>query len=235
MIWSGIKGAGMTLTVEKGLTIGYRKQPVATVTEELTFRAGEVTLLLGLNGQGKTTFIKTLAGLLPPLSGKPANTRVLYLSDDVDFPVNLTPLEIVKALAPTTETRTLGQEMLQSLEVEKKKYGLLSKGNRQKARIVFAEVVSRGRNVNFLGLDEPFSGLDFQAREYLVDRWLENMDRNRHLLVSMHPSEIPVQPSQILLVAYGKIWTVPPSTPWPQIRALLQQPVESETELAAIC
>jgi len=28
--------------------------------------------------------------------------------------------------------------------------------------------------VNFLGLDEPFAGLDFQAREYLVSRWLEN-------------------------------------------------------------
>ena len=223
----------MILKVEKGLAIGYRKQPVATVTEELTFREGEVTLLLGLNGQGKTTFIKTLAGLLPPLSGKPASTRVLYLSDDVDFPVNLTPLEIVKALGPTMKIRTLGREMLESLEVENKKYGVLSKGNRQKARIVFAEIVSRARNVSFLGMDEPFSGLDFQAREYLVGRWLENMDRDRHLLVSMHPSEIPVQPSQILLVAHGKIWTVPPSTPWPQIRLLLQQP--AEPELLATC
>jgi ABC-type multidrug transport system ATPase subunit len=225
----------MILKVEKGLTIGYKKRVVATVTEELSFRAGEVTLLLGLNGQGKTTFLKTLAGLLPPLSGKPDKTRVLYLCDDVEFPVNLTPLEIVKALGPTTEIRALGQEMLQSLEVENKRYGVLSKGNRQKARIVFAEIVSRARNVSFLGMDEPFSGLDFQAREYLAGRWLENMDQDRHLLVSMHPSEIPVQPSQILLVAYGKIWTVPPSTPWPQIRRLLQQSVEAEPELLATC
>jgi ABC-type multidrug transport system ATPase subunit len=225
----------MILKVEKGLSIGYKRRAVATVTEELTFRVGEVTLLLGLNGQGKTTFMKTLAGLLPPLSGKPASARVLYLSDDVDFPVNLTPLEIVKALGPTTTIRTLGQEMLENLEVENKKYGVLSKGNRQKARIVFAEVVSRARHVNFLGMDEPFSGLDFQAREYLIGRWLESMEQDRHLLVSMHPSEIPVQPSQILLVAYGKIWTVPPSTPWPQIRLLLQQPVGYETALVATC
>jgi ABC-type multidrug transport system ATPase subunit len=235
MILSGITGAAMALTVEKGLTIGYKKQPVATVTEELTFRAGEVTLLLGLNGQGKTTFIKTLAGLLAPLSGKSANTRVLYLSDDVDFPINLTPSEIVKALALITEIRTLGHEMLQSLEVENKKYGVLSKGNRQKARIVFAEVVSRARNVSFLGLDEPFSGLDFQAREYLVGQWLENMDQNRHLLVSMHPSEIPVQPSQILLVSRGEIWTVPPSTPWPEIRALLSNLSDARAELSVAC
>ena len=226
---------GMMLKVEKGFTIGYKKRAVATVTEELAFRVGEVTLLLGLNGQGKTTFMKTLAGLLPPLSGKPNDTRVLYLCDDVEFPVNLTPREIVMALGPSTEIRALGEEMLQRLEVENKKYGVLSKGNRQKARIVFAEVVSRARQVNFLGLDEPFSGLDFQAREYLIGRWLESMEQDRHLLVSMHPSEIPVQPSQILLVAYGKIWTVPPSTPWPQIRALLQQPAEPEAELVAIC
>jgi zinc/manganese transport system ATP-binding protein len=213
----------MILKIEKGLTVGYRKRAVATLTEELVFQAGEVTLLLGLNGQGKTTLMKTMAGLLPPVAGQVTKTRVLYLSDDVDFPTNLTPLEIVKSLAATTKIRTLGLGMLESLEVENKKYGLLSKGNRQKARIAFAEVVSRARNVNFLGMDEPFSGLDFQAREYLVSRWLENPDQSRHLLVSMHPSEIAVQPSQILLVSHGEVWTVRPSTPWPEIRALLQK------------
>jgi ABC-type multidrug transport system ATPase subunit len=213
----------MILKVERGLTIGYKKRAVATVTEDVVFRAGEVSLLLGLNGQGKTTLMKTLAGLLPPVTGKVAKTRVLYLSDDVDFPVNLTPLDIVKSLAPTVKIRELGEEMLANLEVENKRYGVLSKGNRQKARIVFAEVVSRARNVNFLGLDEPFAGLDFQAREFLVGRWLEKMDQDRHLLVSMHPSEIPVQPSQILLVSHGEIWTVPRSTPWPEIRALLKK------------
>jgi hypothetical protein len=40
----------------------------------------------------------------------------------------------------------------------------------------------------------------------------------------MHPSEIPVAPSQILLVSAGKIWTVPPATSWSEIRALLQSP-----------
>jgi ABC-type multidrug transport system ATPase subunit len=225
----------MILKVERGLTIGYKKRAVATVTEDVVFRAGEVSLLLGLNGQGKTTLMKTLAGLLPPVTGKVAKTRVLYLSDDVDFPVNLTPLDIVKSLAPTVKIRELGEEMLANLEVENKRYGVLSKGNRQKARIVFAEVVSRARNVNFLGLDEPFAGLDFQAREFLVGRWLEKMDQDRHLLVSMHPSEIPVQPSQILLVSHGEIWTVPRSTPWPEIRALLSNLSDSRTELSVAC
>jgi hypothetical protein len=40
----------------------------------------------------------------------------------------------------------------------------------------------------------------------------------------MHPSEIPMAPSQILLVSMGRIWTVPPETSWSEIRVLLQQP-----------
>ena len=214
----------MTWKVDQGLSIGYKKRPIATVTEQILFEAGQVSLLLGLNGQGKTTLMKTLAGLLPPLAGSLALTDVLYLSDDVDFPANLTPREIVKCLDPGRKFRALGSEMLAGLEIENKRYSLLSKGNRQKARVIFAEIISRARKVNFLGIDEPFAGLDFQARDYLVSRWLENVNRERHLLVSMHPSEIPVAPSQILLVSEGKIWTVPPATSWPEIRVLLQKP-----------
>jgi ABC-type multidrug transport system ATPase subunit len=113
--------------------------------------------------------------------------------------------------------------MLTGLEVDDKRYGLLSKGNRQKARVTFAEVISRARKVDFLGLDEPFAGLDFQARDYLVSHWLENVNRERHLIVSMHLLEIAVAPSQILLVSHGEIWTVPPSTSWSEIRVLLEK------------
>jgi ABC-type multidrug transport system ATPase subunit len=213
----------MNWKIDRGLAIGYKRRPVATATEHILFDAGQVTLLLGLNGEGKTTLMKTLAGLLPPLAGRLTPTRVLYLSDDVDFPARLTPREIVQCLDAGTKYRSLGSEMLAGLEVDDKRYGLLSKGNRQKARVVFAEIISRARKVHFVALDEPFAGLDFQARDYLVSRWLENVDCERHLIVSMHPSEIPVAPSQILLVADGRIWTVPPWTSWPEIRVLLQK------------
>jgi ATPase subunit of ABC transporter with duplicated ATPase domains len=79
----------MTWKISQGLAIGYKGRPVATVIEEIVFEAGQVSLLLGLNGEGKTTLMKTLAGLLPPVAGNLAKTRVLYLSDDVD----ISPLE----------------------------------------------------------------------------------------------------------------------------------------------
>jgi ABC-type multidrug transport system ATPase subunit len=214
----------VTMNVNKGLVIGYKRRPVATVIEDLSFREGQVSLLLGLNGTGKTTLMKTLAGLLPPVSGAFARSQVLYLSDELDFPANLTPSDIISCLDAKGRFRQLGREMLASLQVENKNYGVLSRGNRQKARIAFGEIVSRARNVNILGLDEPFAGLDFQAKDYLVGRWMEKIDQDLHLLVSMHPSEIPVQPTQIIIVTNGEISTVPPMTSWPEIRMLLQKP-----------
>src|SRR6516162_11883663 len=102
----------MILKIKQGFAIGYKKRPVATVTEDLVFDTGQVSLLLGLNGQGKTTLMKTLAGLIPPVSGSVSSARLLYLSDEVVFPSNLTPVEIVKSLDPAARFRELGHKML---------------------------------------------------------------------------------------------------------------------------
>jgi ABC-type multidrug transport system ATPase subunit len=216
------------LHICKGLEIGYRRRRVAKLNEDLQFDRGEITLLLGSNGQGKTTLLRTLSGVLPPLAGRIAKTRALYLSDEVDFPGSLTPLEIVSCFDPAGAYRDMARELTENLELQNKRYGILSKGNRQKARIVFAEVLAHVRNVEFLALDEPFAGLDFQARDYLIERWVTVRSAKRHLVVSMHPSEIASLPSQIVLVANGEITTADPETPWKELRPRLQK-----TELLA--
>ena len=86
----------MNSPVDQGLSIGYKNRPVATVTERIVFEPGQITLLLGLNGQGKTTLMKTLAALIPPLAASIVGLRCSNSSDDVNFPARLTPIEIVQ-------------------------------------------------------------------------------------------------------------------------------------------
>jgi iron complex transport system ATP-binding protein len=66
----------MTLTADR-LGFGYRGRSVGSGVS-LDIRSGEVLCLLGPNGGGKTTLMKTLLGLLPPLHG-----RVLLDGEDI--------------------------------------------------------------------------------------------------------------------------------------------------------
>ena len=53
----------------QNITVGYRSRPVLRDIS-VTFGDGELVALLGRNGSGKSTLIRTMAGLLKPLSGK---------------------------------------------------------------------------------------------------------------------------------------------------------------------
>ena len=71
-------------------------------------RDGDVFGLIGTNGAGKSTFLKTLAGILKPDSGEiliddenvfeniMAKEKFFYISDDQFFFSNTTPKEIIK-------------------------------------------------------------------------------------------------------------------------------------------
>jgi len=161
---------GMAIQMED-MSIGYRGKKVAEVTA-VDIRRGDHVAVLGDNGQGKTTFLKTLGGELPILSGKfvwPVNTKIAYYDQEVTTKLN--PKEQVGAylqrqagLNSSIEDvyRIAGNFLFYGDDI-KKNIAVLSGG--EKARLCLAGMLLRECNV--LLLDEPTNHLDFETVETL--------------------------------------------------------------------
>lgn len=82
----------------KSVTAGYRGRAVVKDVD-LTFPAGRVTVLLGPNGCGKTTLLKTALGLLPALGGE-----ICYDGRPIR---EMTPAELARGAAYMAQSRSV--------------------------------------------------------------------------------------------------------------------------------
>ncbi len=138
---------------------------------ELSIQRGDKLAFVGLNGTGKSTFLRIVAGILPPSEG----TRLLghnvipgYQSQEFaeTMDPNITVFETVKNFSKdgeTQEIRSLLGAFGFSGDSVKKTVAVLSGG--EKIRLAFARLLINPPN--FLILDEPTTHLDIAARESL--------------------------------------------------------------------
>lgn len=152
--------------IMEDLTIGYGEKVLARGIN-LTLRRGEKAALLGANGTGKTTLLKTILGETEPLKGKAKignRVQIGYFSQSYErLNPKQTLLENFVTEYGFTEERTrsmLGGMLFHGDDVFKE-IGTLSGG--QKARLVLLKLVLDGANC--LVLDEPTNHLDIMARE----------------------------------------------------------------------
>ncbi|MFH1019368.1 MAG: ABC-F family ATP-binding cassette domain-containing protein, partial [Pseudomonadota bacterium] len=135
-------------------------------------RRGEKVAVVGVNGAGKSTFLKVLAGQTEPSNGCAtigANVSLGYFSQhamDVLLPER-TVFETVQDALPQAgigTIRNLCAAFLFQGDTVDKQIKLLSGG--EKSRVVLATLLARP--LNFLILDEPTNHLDIQSREILL-------------------------------------------------------------------
>lgn len=159
------------IKIENGAT-GYGQGDILTKLN-LRIDSDDRIALLGANGNGKSTFVKLLAGQLNLTSGtltKSGKTLIGYYAQHQteQLSENLTPIEQLKTVMPDaneTELRSqLGRFGLIKQRAETK-IQQLSGG--EKARLLFA-IMSRSAP-HILLLDEPTNHLDIDARDALIE------------------------------------------------------------------
>ena len=214
------------------LSIGYtaRKQPVAIAQNiGISLKAGTITALIGANGIGKSTLLRTLTGIQKPLAGNVilngsslhsylpaqlAQQLSLVLTDGLP-PSNLTVFELV-ALGRQPYTNWLGSLLpedlikvnealllTQSGDLAAKKHHELSDGQLQKVLIARA----LAQDTPFIVLDEPTTHLDLLHKVNLL-RLLKTLahEAGKCILYATHDLDLALQLSdEIIIMKKGSL------------------------------
>ena len=206
----------------QNVTIGYNDQAVIS-NLSLTVCEGELLSLLGPSGVGKTTLLKTIAGLTTPLHGTinidgknvarvPANQRdtVLLFQKPLLFPFLTVSENIGFGLKmkkwKKNQIKEKSEEVMELTEISnlgRKKPHQLSGGQQQRVALARALILKP----SILLLDEPFSNLDAELRQKmqrLVQR-LQKETETTMLFVTHDQSEAFIISDRIALLIDGHI------------------------------
>lgn len=208
----------------KDLTIGYKKgdrnnsnkDKIVASNINASIERGELTCLLGANGVGKSTLLKTLSAFLPPLSGdiiieesniKKISSNALakrlgvVLTDKCDIK-NMSARELV-GLGRSPYTGFWGRltnqdynivdralEIIGISHLRDRMVHTLSDGERQK--VMIAKAIAQETPIIFL--DEPTAFLDFPSKVEIM-QLLHKLTReeNKTIFLSTHDMELALQ------------------------------------------
>lgn len=212
---NGADGASLRF---RQLEVGYGGRRVAGPFDGC-LQSGQLSLITGSNGTGKTTLLRTLLGLLPPLGGvieRPEGLTCSYVphsgAQDPGFPV--TCAEVVATglplKAPRRQRRDRSLTALHAVglaALAERSFHQLSCGQRQRvlvARSLCAEA-------QLIALDEPTAGVDADSSEAVWETLRGLADEGRIVVAITHDHFLaPRFADQQLVIDGGRLHTQAP-------------------------
>ena len=204
------------------LTVGYGDRAVLSDINQ-TLSSGQMVCLLGANGAGKSTILRTLAGFQPPLAGKVLLTGrdmlslslsersqavSVVLTERVEVPFMKVIDLVGMGRSPYTgffgtltakDKAIVGEamEMVGITALAQRTTDTLSDGERQKAMIAKA----LAQQTPVILLDEPTAFLDFHAKVSTLRLMLRLAhEADKIVLLSTHDVEMAIQLSDTLWI-----------------------------------
>jgi Cu-processing system ATP-binding protein len=184
----------------------------------LTFKKGECIALIGPNGCGKTTLIKSILGMVIPTKGDVLfnqksimkeylyREQIGYMPQIGRYPDYMTIGQIIEMIKKIRNSnQALDEDLLKAFDLEKifdKQMRTLSGGTTQKVSATLAFLF----NPEVLILDEPTAGLDPLASEILKDKIIKEKEKGKLVLITSHLlSELDDMITQIIFMQDGKV------------------------------
>jgi len=190
------------LIVCDGLRVGYGGQPLLPAIS-LSLEPGQFWAVIGRNGAGKSTFFKTLLGLLPAVGGtcsRPdSSVPIAYVPQRYAFdPMTpVTARDVVAMgllrgwsfLRPSGDAARVAQalEEVEATALADQLFRSLSEG--QKQRVLLGRVLASGARLVLL--DEPTAAMDAVAQKEAMAR-LDALRRRHGLCVVMVSHHLPI-------------------------------------------
>lgn len=175
----------------------HKKYGRKRVLNNVSFTAekGQITCLIGINGAGKSTILKAIMGLTPlhsgsiRIDGQPLSKRsyekITFIPDTLTMPPSMTIAAAMQFMQDfyLCWNQKRADELLTFFRLNKDdRLSNLSKGNAAKANMLLGLAM----DVDYLLMDEPFSGIDMFAKEQIAEVFTSQLIEDRGVLLTTH-------------------------------------------------
>lgn len=187
------------------------------VLDNLSFTAakGEITCLVGINGVGKTTIMKTIMALTPINSGeilidgerirKESFEKITFIPDTLTMLPQMKISDAFEFMADFYKNWNTqrGEELLRFFKLDlNERIADLSKGNMAKVNLL----LGLSLDVEYLLMDEPFSGIDIFSREQIAEVFTSHLIEDRGVIITTHEiNDIEHLIDKAVLIENGKV------------------------------